>query len=88
MPDSRSQPDIVAVVRQHAELLLAAGGNLKALCPFHHETRPSFHVTPARGLWHCFGCGEGGDGAAFLAKIADRPANPDAGDGRGPGGRP
>lgn len=42
------------------------GRHLEGLCPFHHEKTASFVVTPERGTWHCFGCGQGGDSLAFL----------------------
>ena len=48
--------------------LARAGKSLKGLCPFHKEKTPSFHVSPERGTWHCFGCGAGGDMFSFIEK--------------------
>lgn len=47
----------------------AAKGDFWACCPFHQERTPSFHLDARKGLWKCFGCGEGGDLFAFVEKI-------------------
>lgn len=65
----RERARIDDVVREYVTLKSAGGGSLKGLCPFHDERSPSFHVTPSRGMWYCFGCGEGGDVLGFLQKI-------------------
>lgn len=49
--------------------LTRAGRSLRGLCPFHKEKTPSFHVSPERGTWHCFGCGLGGDSFSFIEKV-------------------
>ncbi|NUR06435.1 MAG: DNA primase [Nocardioidaceae bacterium] len=65
----RERARIDEVVRDYVTLKNAGGGSLKGLCPFHDEKSPSFQVTPSRGFFHCFGCGEGGDVISFLMKI-------------------
>ncbi len=57
------------VVGDQVALRRAGTGSLKGLCPFHDEKTPSFHVRPALGLYHCFGCGEGGDVIAFVMAV-------------------
>ncbi|MBO1032087.1 DNA primase [Tessaracoccus sp. SD287] len=64
----RERARIDEVVGQYVALRNAGGGSMKGLCPFHDEKTPSFHVTPSRGFYHCFGCGEGGDAITFLQK--------------------
>ena len=65
----RDHSPIDEVVGDYVQLKGAGGGQKKGLCPFHDEKSPSFHVTPARGYFHCFGCQEGGDVIAFVMKI-------------------
>jgi DNA primase len=57
--------DIVEVIGSYFPLK-RAGANFKALCPFHQEKTPSFHVTPQRQTFHCFGCGVGGSVFRFV----------------------
>ncbi|MGO1774309.1 MAG: DNA primase [Agrococcus casei] len=61
----RSRVNIVDVVSQYVTLKRAGVGSMKGLCPFHDERTPSFHVRPAVGRYHCFGCGEDGDVFGF-----------------------
>jgi DNA primase len=70
--------DEVAEVKQRLEIaevvgaylpLKQAGRNLKAPCPFHQEKTASFMVSPDKGIYHCFGCGEGGDIFTFVQKM-------------------
>lgn len=65
----RARARIEDIVGAHVMLKRAGAGALKGLCPFHDEKTPSFQVTPARGFFHCFGCGEGGDVITFVQKI-------------------
>ncbi len=60
--------DIVELISQYIPVR-RAGRRFKALCPFHQEKTPSLSVDPAAGLWHCFGCGAGGDLFSFLQQI-------------------
>ena len=65
----RERAQIDDVVREYVTLKSAGGGSMKGLCPFHDERSPSFHVTPSRGMWYCFGCGEGGDVINFVQRV-------------------
>lgn len=62
----RSRISIVDVVGEHVTLKSGGVGSMKGLCPFHDERTPSFHVRPAVGRYHCFGCGEDGDAFQFV----------------------
>ncbi|GAA3601277.1 DNA primase [Agrococcus terreus] len=62
----RARVSIVDVVGAHVTLKTAGVGSMKGLCPFHDERTPSFHVRPAVGRYHCFGCGEDGDVFQFV----------------------
>ena len=65
----REKARIDEIVRDYVALKPAGGGSLKGLCPFHDERSPSFHVTPSRGMYYCFGCQEGGDVITFVQKL-------------------
>ncbi|MFM8965300.1 MAG: DNA primase [Actinomycetota bacterium] len=65
----RDRSPIDEVVGEYVQLKNAGGGQKKGLCPFHDEKTPSFHVTPSKGFFHCFGCQTGGDVIAFVMKI-------------------
>ena len=65
----RDRAPIDEVVADYVQLKNAGGGQKKGLCPFHDEKSPSFHVTPSKGYFHCFGCQTGGDAITFLMKI-------------------
>ena len=61
--------DIVEVVREHVPSLTKKGVDYVCCCPFHSERTPSFHVSPVRQTWHCFGaCAEGGNVITFLMR--------------------
>ncbi|GKS65692.1 DNA primase [Nitrospira sp.] len=64
----KGRVDIAGIVSQHVSLT-RAGQNLKGLCPFHHEKTPSFTVSPSKQIFHCFGCGAGGNVFTFLSRL-------------------
>jgi len=65
----REKSPIADVIGEHVQLRNSGGGNLKGICPFHDEKSPSLSVSPARGLYHCFGCQAGGDVIKFVQQI-------------------
>ena len=63
----RQATDFVQLVSETVELR-QRGQEFWGCCPFHGEKTPSFKVNPATGLWHCFGCGEGGDVFSYVQR--------------------
>ena len=64
----RNSNDIVDVISQYV-ILKRSGRNFFGLCPFHKEKSPSFSVSPDKQIFHCFGCGVGGNVIHFVSKI-------------------
>ena len=71
--DLRDRADVVEIVSAYTRLKKAGGRTFKGLCPFHSEKTPSFTVDAAKGLWHCFGCGEGGNIYQFIQRAENLP---------------
>ncbi len=68
MREVRSRTAILEIVSEYVHLK-KSGANFLGLCPFHHEKTPSFNVNPAKEIFHCFGCGVGGDVFGFIMRI-------------------
>jgi len=68
LEEVRRRANLIEVASEYMQVK-RAGRLYKALCPFHAEKTPSFSLDPAKGLWHCFGCGEGGDTIRLIEKI-------------------
>lgn len=65
----KRRTNLADLVGDYATLKSAGVDSMKGLCPFHDERSPSFHVRPALGYYHCFGCGESGDAISFLQRM-------------------
>ncbi len=64
----KERVDVIGLISRYVSLA-KSGANFKGRCPFHKDDTPSMVVNAEKGLWHCFGCGEGGDVIGFLMKI-------------------
>ena len=65
----KARVDLIDVIQEYIKLTPAGVNNFKALCPFHNEKTPSMMVSKDKQIWHCFGCGEGGDVFTWLQKM-------------------
>jgi len=65
----KNKIDIADLIQEYIQLKPAGTNNFKANCPFHHEKTPSFMVSKEKQIWHCFGCGEGGDIFGFIMRM-------------------
>ncbi len=66
--DIKQRIDIIELIGGYVQLT-PGGANHKGKCPFHNEKTPSFMVSREKGIWHCFGCGKGGDIFSFMQEI-------------------
>ncbi|MGI6294484.1 MAG: DNA primase [Armatimonadota bacterium] len=69
LEEIKERCDLVEVISAHVALKKSGANSFLGLCPFHNEKTPSFNVNAERGVWKCFGCGEGGDVISFVQKI-------------------
>jgi DNA primase len=70
LEDLKRRIDLAALIRSRGvELRAGTNGHLIGQCPFHEDKKPSFGVTPAKGLWHCLGCGAAGNAIQFVQKF-------------------
>ena len=74
LEEIKTRIDIVDFISEYVQLR-KSGQNFKALCPFHSEKTPSFMVNPSKQIFHCFGCGVGGDVVSFMMKHENIPFN-------------
>lgn len=72
VPEIISTADIVQIISDYV-MLKKTGKGFKGLCPFHTEKTPSFNVNPEKQMYHCFGCGAGGNVITFISKIENIP---------------
>jgi len=68
LEEIKARIDIAELIASYGVQVRQTGGAVKACCPFHHEKTPSFNIQPAKGYYHCFGCGESGDAFTFVMK--------------------
>ncbi len=68
LEEIKARTDIVELISQYVDLK-PSGRNFRALCPFHEEKTPSFTVSPEKGIFHCFGCGAGGNIFTFIMRV-------------------
>jgi DNA primase len=68
LEDIKSRIDLADLISSYGIAVRHSGSSVMACCPFHNEKTPSFSINPAKGFYHCFGCGESGDAIKFVMK--------------------